>query len=152
MAPRDALCFYDSQSAIVRSPVTPLSAWQRIMSRPLPGIGLAFRLRDAISARFGVRRIGGFSGRFVERVCAGDHLDFFLVEAITDRHMTLTARDRHLDVMVCVTVDPAGVANQRVGITASVITHNSFGRAYMMPVAPAHRMIVRAMLRRLQSS
>lgn len=152
VAPIGALAFYDSQSVIVPAPVTPLLAWQRIMARPLPGLRLAFAIRDAISAFFGVRRIGGFTGQAVDKVAVGDHLDFFLVEAVSNRHMTLTARDRHLDVMVCVTVDPLGPTQNRVGITASVVTHNGFGRAYMLPVAPAHRVIVRAMLRRLHSA
>lgn len=152
LAPLAVLDFHDSQSVKVPGPITPLLAWQRIMARPLPGLGLAFAIRDAISARFGVRRIGGFSGRSVDQVAVGDHLDFFLVEAISDCHMTLTARDRHLDVMICVTVDPEGPTLQRVTITASVVTHNAFGRLYMLPVAPAHRLIVRAMLRRLQAA
>ena len=46
--------------------------------------------------------------------------------------------------MTCITTH-----DQRLTITSSVITHNAFGRAYMLPVAPAHRLIVWLMLRRL---
>ncbi|MES2435017.1 MAG: DUF2867 domain-containing protein [Pseudomonadota bacterium] len=95
---------------------------------------------DQISAR-----IGGFSGAAVEAAQIGDHLDFFLIEHIDDQTLSLTARDRHLDVMTCVTV-----IGCKLAITASVVTHNWFGRAYMIPVAPAHRLIVWAMLRRLR--
>lgn len=49
------------------------------MARPLPGLGVAFALRDAISTRFGVKRIGGFSGGVVELPQVGGHLDFFLI-------------------------------------------------------------------------
>lgn len=152
LGPQAALYYYDSQSVTLPAPITPLQAWQRIMARPLPGLGLAFAIRDAISARFGVARIGGFTGRAVQSVAPGDRLDFFLVEGISDHHLTLTARDRHLDVMVCVTASPPVAGQQSLAITASVITHNWFGRAYMLPVAPAHRLIVRAMLRRLQTA
>lgn len=138
------LAFLDSQSVVLTAPMTPLQAWRMIMERPLPGLGLAFRIRDAISARFGVARIGGFSGAQVDDPKPGDHLDFFLIEHIAPDMMTLTARDSHLDVMICVTSQDA-----RLGITASVITHRWFGRVYMWPVAPAHRLIVRLMLRRL---
>ena len=127
--------------------MTPVEAWGRIMADPLPGLALAFRIRDAVSARFGVARIGGFSGAPVgAHVVApkvGDRLDFFLVEGAEPGRLTLTARDRHLDVMICVT------GGRRLGITASVVTHNRFGRAYMWVVGPAHRLIVRVMLRRL---
>ena len=37
-----------------------------------------------------------------------------------------------------------------MAVISSVITHNRFGRAYMLVVGPAHRLIVRTMLRRLQ--
>ncbi len=117
------------------------------MMLPLPGMAMAFRLRDAISARFGVARIGGFSGVAVDEVEveAGDHLDFFLVEEVSDAVLVLTSRDRHLDVMTCLLVE-----GRRVSITASVKTHDWFGRVYMLPVAPAHRLIVWLMLRRLR--
>lgn len=143
IAPRDLLAFHDSHSTPLPHPMTAIEAWDRVMTRPLPGLALAFRVRDAISARFGVQRIGGFSGRRSAEVRVGDRLDFFLVEAIGPEHLTLTARDRHLDVMTSVTT-----GNGRLGITSSVITHNWFGRVYMWPVGPAHKVIVRQMLRR----
>jgi hypothetical protein len=145
VAPPGRLSFLDSQSLPLPAPMTALEAWNRVMARPLPGMALAMRLRDAVSARFGVRRIGGFSGRRVRAVQPGDHLDFFLVERAAPQVLTLTARDRHLDVMTCVTT-----GDRRLAITSSVITHNLFGQLYMLPVAPAHRLIVRSMLRRLR--
>ncbi len=147
IAPRAALVYLDSQSVTLPAPITALEAWRRVMAKPLPGLGLAFWLRDAISARFGVARIGGFSGAAVDAPQVGDHLDFFLIEHIDDQVLSLTARDRHLDVMTCVTVERTELA-----ITASVVTHNWFGRLYMIPVAPAHRLIVWAMLRRLRQA
>lgn len=145
VAPREKLAYFDCQRITLPHPVTALEAWRMVMAQPLPGLKQAFWLRDAISARFGVARIGGFSGAEVGSPQVGDKLDFFTIEAIQDDLLTLTARDTHLDVMICITVDGADVA-----ITASVITHNWFGRAYMIPVAPAHRLIVWAMLRRMR--
>lgn len=145
VAPRDQLAFYDSQSIPLPRPITALEGWNALMARPLPGLATAMRLRDVIAVRFGVQRIGGFSGRRAEMAKPGDHLDFFLVERSEPTVLTLTARDRHLDVMTCVTTT-AG----QLGITTSVITHNWFGRLYMLPVAPAHLVIVQAMLRRLR--
>lgn len=144
VAPRAELAFLDSQSRRLAAPITALEAWRRVMARPLPGLALAFWLRDAISARFGVARIGGFSGAQVAEVQRGDRLDFFSVEHVSPQMLSLSARDRHLDVMTCIRVDGCTVS-----ITASVKTHNAFGRAYMLPVAPAHRLIVWASLRRI---
>ena len=145
IAPRAALAFLDCQSVALPAPITALEAWRLVMAQPLPGLGLAFWLRDAISARFGVARIGGFSGAAGADPQVGDHLDFFLIAHIDDQVLSLTVRDKHLDVMTCVTVEGAQLA-----ITVSVVTHNGFGRLYMVPVAPAHRLIVWAMLRRLR--
>jgi len=35
-------------------------------------------------------------------------------------------------------------------ITSSVITHNTFGRLYMLSVGPAHKLIVNRLMTRLQ--
>lgn len=140
----DDLDFFDSQTATLGRAVTPLEAWNIIMSQPMPLIGLAFRARDAISARFGVQRIGGFSGARPDRVEVGGKLAFFDVEESAADALVLTSRDRHLDVMTCISVEGCDVT-----IASSVRTHNRFGIAYMIPVAPAHRMIVKGMLRRL---
>lgn len=51
-------------------------------------------------------------------------------------------------MLTCVTATPEGTGT-RVAITSSVRTHNLFGRAYMIPVGPAHKLIVAVMLRRL---
>ncbi len=144
LAPPGRLNYLDRQAVLLTAPITPLEAWNRIRSQPLPLLGLAFRIRDAVSARFGVRRIGGLGKAPSDSVRAGQRLDFFLVEHAAPDLLVLTERDRHLDVMTCISTRGAALA-----ITSSVVTHNRFGRAYMLVVGPAHRLIVRAMLRRL---
>lgn len=144
LGPAETLSFLDSRSVTLPRALTPLEAWNAMMATPLPLISQAFALRDAISARFGVRRIGGFSGRKRDRVAVGDRLDFFLVEDVAPEALTLTERDRHLDVMTCISVQ-----GTRLTVTSSVRTHNLFGRAYMLVVGPAHKVIVRSMLARL---
>ena len=146
LAPVTQLDFFDSQSCILSQKVTALAAWNNIRTQPVPFVRLAFRVRDAISTCFGVKPIGGFSRTEMEKVSKGEHLDFFLVEHIAPDVLTLTARDRHLDVMTCITVD-----ENTVSVTSSVITHNMFGRIYMIPVAIAHRLIVRRSLAQLSS-
>lgn len=145
VAPHCDLAYWDCQHIPLPQPMTAIEAWNRMMARPLPGMALAFRIRDAIAARFGVKRIGGFSGRRATPPQVGDKLDFFRVERADPHHLTLTERDRHLDVMISVLTE-----GQTLSIAATVKTHNAFGTAYMLPVAPAHRLIVATMLRRLQ--
>lgn len=138
------LDFYDSQSIVLPAAISVLDAWNFVMSDPQPVLRLAFRIRDAISSWFGVKRIGGFSGRQRESVQTGERLDFFLVEHAAPDVLVLTARDRHLDVMTCIST-----SGFELTITSSVVTHNRFGRVYMLPVGPAHKLIVKNMLKRL---
>lgn len=140
------LDYFDSQAVDLPRAIAPLDVWNLVISEPRPFLKLAFKVRDRISAVFGVQEIQGFSGRQVASVDVGDHLDFFLVEHVDDSVLVLTARDRHLDVMTCISTQGTGVA-----ITSSVQVHNAFGRAYMLPVGIAHRWIVRNMLKRLKS-
>ncbi|PRY92428.1 DUF2867 domain-containing protein [Donghicola tyrosinivorans] len=146
LAPAAKLDYFDVRSAPLPHPMTALEAWNLIMSRPLPLIRLAFKIRDAISGLFGVKKIGGFTGARQTSVATGDHLDFFLVEDITPDCLVLTERDRHLDVMTCIAVH-----DDRLFVISSVLTHNLFGKVYMLPVGPAHKLIVNAMLRRLDT-
>lgn len=147
LGPIAILDYHDSQTVTLPRAVTPLEAWNTIMASPQPVLRAAFKVRDAVSSRFGVKQIGGFSGKPVGDVIAGQYLDFFLVEEVAPDSLVLTERDRHLDVMTCISSDGSALT-----ITSSVITHNWFGRAYMLPVGVAHRIIVRNMLARLKRS
>ncbi|MEP2781639.1 MAG: DUF2867 domain-containing protein [Pseudoruegeria sp.] len=145
LEPLSTLNYFDTQSVELQVAMHPLEVWNTQMNRPQPLLKLAFRVRDAVSSVFGVKRIGGFSGHQKSTVKVGDHLDFFLVEYVDENCLVLTERDRHLDVMTCVsTVGPV------VTVTSSVRIHNLFGHLYMIPVGIAHRWIVRDMLSRLK--
>lgn len=145
LKPVPELDYFDSQNADLCREISPLEAWNIIIEEPEPFLKIAFRVRDAISVVFGVKRINGFSGKAAQQAKIGDYLDFFLVEYSDATTLVLTERDRHLDVLTCVATNGANVS-----ITSSVCVHNWFGHAYMIPVGLAHRWIVHRMLRRLQ--
>ena len=145
LRPLPELDYHDSRSVLLPVQITALQAWSLMTAGQGPLMRLAFRTRDGISSLFGVKRIGGFSGTRREAVQAGDYLDFFLVEHSAPEVLVLTERDRHLDVMTCVSM-----ADRVLTITSSVVTHNTFGRLYMLPVGPAHKLIVNSYLKRLQ--
>jgi hypothetical protein len=145
LAPIAELDFFDRQSVLLSRLVSPLEAWGSMMSRPSHVLKFAFRVRDTISSMFNVKRIGGFSKSAPKTVAVGDKLDFFLVENVSEDVLSLSERDNHLDVLTCI----SRVGNE-LTITSSVKVHNTFGRLYMLPVGPAHKMIVRSFLRRLK--
>ncbi|WP_137151801.1 DUF2867 domain-containing protein [Devosia sp. FKR38] len=145
LGPRAELDYYDVRALALPMPITALQAWNLVTAEPQPLLQVAFGIRDTISALFGVKRIGGFSGTQRDTIKPGDRLDFFLVEHCASDMLVLTERDRHLDVMICI-----AIAEQVLTITSSVITHNAFGRLYMLPVGPAHKVIINSDFKRLK--
>ncbi|HSJ77745.1 MAG TPA: DUF2867 domain-containing protein, partial [Erythrobacter sp.] len=75
LGPIATLDYHDSQSVTLPRPVTPVEAWNTIMASPQPVLRAAFKIRDAVSSRFGVKRIGGFSRKRIGEVSAGQYLD-----------------------------------------------------------------------------
>ncbi len=145
VAPRSQLNFLDIQSVTLARPLTPIQTYGHLSGWMAQRFGWAFRVRDALSAPFGVRPIRGFSGRTPAAATEGEKLDFFLVEQATPEVLVLTERDRHQDVMTCI-----ACSGGHVTITSSVVTHNGFGRLYMAVVGPTHRVIIRRSLARLK--
>ena len=84
VAPKAELNFFDQQSVELETPMTPLQVWTFLMKNPLPMIGFAFKVRDAISKWFGVKEIGGFSG----------HIPGFLLGRDSKRHRPDALRSR----------------------------------------------------------
>ena len=74
------LDYYHIRSVQLPVHISPLDAWNIITADSGLLMRTAFQIRDAISALFGVKRIGGFTGAERKDVHVGDHLDFFLVE------------------------------------------------------------------------
>ncbi len=144
LAAPDRLDYLDRRSVDLPRPLSPLAAWNLMIAQSPPIMRRAFWLRDVISARFGVKKIGGFTVGQQSTVAVGDYLDFFLVEAAEPHALVLTERDRHLDVMTCISVE-----DRRLTITSSVVVYNAFGRAYMLVVGPVHKVIVHSLLSRL---
>jgi hypothetical protein len=139
------LDYYHSRSVLLPIEITTLDAWNFMRAKPGLVMRLAFRTRDAISSLFGVKRIGGFSGARREATQAGEKLDFFLVEHSAPDLLVLSVRDRHLDVMICLSI-----TDRVFTITSSVVTYNVFGRLYMLPVGLVHKLLVNRDLERLK--
>lgn len=144
LGPVETLSYFDVRALPISCNLTAMQAWNIVMSRPLPGLGLAFKIRDAVSSLFGVKKIGGFARSSGKEPVVGEKLDFFLIEGVSQDALILTERDRHLDVMTSITTTDGFLA-----ITSSVVTHNLFGKLYMIPVGIAHKVIVTLMLARV---
>ena len=77
---------------------------------------------------------------------SGARIGIFPVLAEAREEVLLGLDDRHLDFRVSVRVFDDG--SDRLGVVTTLVRfHGLLGRAYFIPVRPAHRLIVPAMLR-----
>ena len=153
IAPPEQLNFFHHAHAIVPQGMTAFQAYCRMTENSPRLLRLAFAIRDRLSRLGGVKPISGFTGTHrLSPPEPGEQLDFFEVVHCYDSSLHLLAKDRHLSVLVAVTLQAADGDCQRLSIITSVKTHNAFGRLYMLPVAPAHGVIVRSMLAKIGTS
>ena len=153
IAPQDQLNFFHHADASAPQGMTAFQAYCQMTENSPRLLRLAFFIRDTLSRLAGVRPIAGFTDTHSPSPPEpGQRLDFFEVVHCDDSSLHLLADDRHLSVLVAMTLQSADDCCQRLNITTSVKTHNAFGRLYMLPVAPAHGVIVRSMLARVSSS
>src|SRR6218665_1857955 len=74
----------------------------------------------------------------------GDRVGIFTIRSICDKEVQLEIIDTHLDVVLSVYRE--GGNFPKVKVITMVFNHNVLGRLYMLPVAPLHKVIVRAIL------
>jgi Protein of unknown function (DUF2867) len=80
---------------------------------------------------------------------SGERIGIFPVVATAPDEVLLGLDDRHLDFRISIRVHDHDHGRQRQGIVSTLVRfHGVLGRAYFLPVRPAHRLIVPAMLRR----
>ncbi|OTA20378.1 hypothetical protein Xbed_01604 [Xenorhabdus beddingii] len=149
---KDKLDYYSQQKTVVENKRTALDVYNE-MTKEIPlWLRISFTIRDKISSLAGVKGIHGFSGKNLkETLHDGDYVDFFEIVHISDDEMCLLSKDIHLTVLLSLNIssnEDHGIG-YIVTVTASVITHNFFGKMYMIPVSLAHGSIVKSMLSKL---
>lgn len=145
--------FHDAWSIDAAEPaLDALSQFVRVARRTPRWIDAAMRARNRIVALFGIRNLGALSelrepaegGAYQP----GDRVGIFTLLSLSENEVLLGDSDKHLDVVVSV---HRRMSEDRqaaeVTVTTVVKVYNWLGRAYMLPVRPAHRVIARAMVR-----
>ncbi|WP_340609819.1 DUF2867 domain-containing protein [Xenorhabdus bharatensis] len=152
---KDQLDYYSQQHTFIKNKTTALTIYNEMTKKTPLWIRLSFAIRDRISSLAGVEKIHGFSGgHSEENVREGSSVDFFKITHISDDELCLLSEDIHLTVLVSLNILSSDnqKKDDKVTITASVITHNFFGKMYMIPVSFAHSIIVNSMLRKMTFS
>lgn len=106
------------------------------------------KVRDAIVAPFGLK-----SARHLRTLAEGaqaGRVGIFKVYGTSETEIILGEDDTHLDFRVSVLCSAGATAGGHRQLTVSTVVHchNLLGRAYLLVIAPFHRMVVKANLRR----
>src|ERR1700687_4390107 len=125
-----------------RTTLDARGAAEKMFARGPRWIEVLLRLRNTVVAPFGLKKSGA------GEPAPGGMIGIFPVLSETPKRLVAGFNDRHLDFRVVVDVAPSE-AGQQVTTTTLVLTHNLLGRAYLAVIMPFHRLIARAMLRRV---
>ena len=145
--------FYDAWAVNTAEPdLTALEQFLRVARRTPRWIEWAMALRNHTVRLFGLKHVGGLSQLDANKNAAdyqpGDRVGIFTLFAKSDHEVLLGDKDKHLDVVVSIHKQTSSEQSLPVlTLTTVVHVHNWLGRLYMLPVRPAHRIVVRAMLK-----
>jgi len=123
---------------------TALQAY-RDMAATIPGWfdGL-MALRNRGMRLLGMKHLGSLRAvQDVEDPQPGQRLGIFTLQSLDDDAIVLEDDDRHLRVQLALQWQ-----GDVLEVATVVHTHNAFGRVYMLPVAPVHRLIVPHLLKK----
>jgi Protein of unknown function (DUF2867) len=147
--------FFDTyEVADVDASMSAIEIYLRAVSRTPAWIEHLMSLRNRIVGVFGLKDLGslGFvdGSKAAASYRVGDRVGIFVIHSLSEAEVVLADSDKHLDARV--SVCKTGTCRRpSVAITTVVHVHNLLGRLYIAVVAPVHRIIVPAMLRRLAS-
>lgn len=114
-------------------------------------IGKLMRVRDVIVACFGLKtaqHLATLAGN-----AKNSRVGIFKIYSTNETEIVLGEDDKHLDFRLSVlcSVAPAPENVRQLTFSTVVRCHNFLGRAYIRVIAPFHRMVVKASLRRAAS-
>lgn len=128
--------YTDNYSETVRN-ARPISAEEltgRFFCAPQWIIAL-MKLRNAIVKPFGLKGENNLSD---------------LVKIESENRATLSKIDKHLDFDVTLMTENIENGNQRISVSTKVRLHNGMGKFYFAIIKPFHRLICKALLKRVR--
>ena len=122
--------------------------WRFLILQQPSWIGWLTNVRDAIVACFGLKtakHLATLSGE-----ANADRIGIFKVYGKSETEIVLGEDDKHLDFRLSVlrTPDLSPTLGGQLTVSTVVHCHNLLGRAYILVIAPFHRQVVKASLRR----
>jgi hypothetical protein len=119
-----------------------------IFSEQPSWIGALTKVRDAIVAGFGLKTAKHLATLASD--ATANRISIFKVYGTSETEVVLGENDKHLDFRVSILCTRGSSPNTGNQLTLSTVVHchNRLGRAYLSVIAPFHRQVVKASLRR----
>jgi len=111
-------------------------------------IGKLTNLRDVIVARFGLKTARHLAT--LAHAAKAERLGIFKVYSTNETEVVVGEDDTHLDFRLSIlcSAGPEPDSGRALTLSTVVHCHNLLGRVYIFCIAPFHRMVVKASLRR----
>jgi GNAT superfamily N-acetyltransferase len=119
-----------------------------VFSQQAPWIGGLMKVRDALVSGFGLKTAKHFVS--LAGKASQSRIGIFKVYSTSETEIVLGEDDKHLDFRVSVLCsgEPASEVGRQLVVSTVVHCHNRLGRAYILLIAPFHRLVVQSSLRR----
>ena len=144
--------FHDAWAIRAAQPnLDALGQFLRVARKTPRWVERLMAMRNLVVSMFGLKNLGGLSQIDAEKSESdygpGDRVGIFTIISRSAYEVLLGDQDKHLNVVVSVHKRVEGEGGATV-VTVTTVVHvkNWLGRLYMFPVAPVHRIIVRAMV------
>lgn len=146
-----AASFADAFSTLVpRSDLTATELFVAVGSQTPAWINSLMNLRNSIVRQLGLKDLGTLAALpqdMAKPLQAGQRIGIFTFVRATPDELVVQDDDKHLTVQLALLKRNIDVAQDEITLCTVVHTHNTVGRLYMLPVGPAHKRIVPAVLR-----
>jgi Protein of unknown function (DUF2867) len=144
--------FHDCYEVLVDTEAkSAMELYLAVVSRTPEWVNALMALRNRVVSLVGLKNLGHLgafdSSKPASTYRVGDRVGIFSLLYITDNEIVLGDSDKHLNVKVSI-YRLANGERKSVAVSTVVHVHNALGKVYMFFVAPVHRLIAPAMLKR----
>jgi Protein of unknown function (DUF2867) len=143
------------ETLVPRSHLTATQLYGAVMRSTPKWVDTAMLARNRIVRLFGLKDLGALSAvpAMAEHALQpGQRIGIFTFASATPTELVMQDTDKHLSVRIAVIKQTVDAVHDRVIACTVVHTHNLLGKLYLLPVGPAHKYIVPAVLRRARAA
>jgi Protein of unknown function (DUF2867) len=138
------------ETLVPHSHLTATQLYATVIRSTPKWVDSAMLARNRIVRLFGLKDLGSLSAvpaAAEHNLQPGQRISIFTFVSATPTELVMQDTDKHLSVQIAVIKQTVDTVHDRLIVCTVVHTHNLLGRLYLLPVGPAHKHIVPAVLR-----